>query len=212
MVRWGACLAVCFSASVEIKSQLCIPGRICRLIPCFEAWGSRYIEVMFEVLVFVYENYWHGEACPELAHLERKLSSVGFDAEEIQEALTWLDELNLAARGLQQPPCEGQAGSSGSPCPIIHQSPHSMRVYSALEHLYLGAACLGFVIFLEMAGALTPDMRELVIDRAMAAQADPLPLDDLKIIVLMVFWSLGKQPDALVLDELCEETANRVAH
>ncbi|HEX2546536.1 MAG TPA: DUF494 family protein, partial [Ramlibacter sp.] len=28
---------------------------------------------MFEVLVFVYENYWRGDACPELHQLERKL-------------------------------------------------------------------------------------------------------------------------------------------
>ncbi len=45
---------------------------------------------MFEVLVFVYENYYTGEACPEPAHLERKLSAVGFESEEIGDALTWL--------------------------------------------------------------------------------------------------------------------------
>ncbi|MES2877566.1 MAG: DUF494 domain-containing protein [Pseudomonadota bacterium] len=169
---------------------------------------------MFEVLVFVFENYWHGEACPELAHLERKLSSVGFDTDEIQDALTWLNDLNLAARGLQLPSTESDESSSLPPSTAkpIAQSPHSMRVYSREEQHHLGSDCLGFVMFLETLGALTPDMRELVIDRAMAAQSDPLPLDDLKIIVLMVFWSMGKQPDALVLDELCEETANRVAH
>ena len=26
-----------------------------------------YIEAMFEVLVFVYENYWRFDACPEIA-------------------------------------------------------------------------------------------------------------------------------------------------
>ena len=30
---------------------------------------------MFEVLVFVYENYWRGDACPELQQLGRKLSA-----------------------------------------------------------------------------------------------------------------------------------------
>ena len=47
-------------------------------------------------------------------------------------------------------------------------------------------------------------MREIVIDRAMAAPGDPVSLDDLKIIVLMVYWSFGEEPDALVLDELCD--------
>lgn len=169
---------------------------------------------MFEVLVFVYENYWRGDACPELAHLERKLNAVGFEAEEIQDALTWLNDLNLAARGLQLPALGADASSSPPPPKTkpLAQSPHSMRVYATAEQDHLGAACLGFVTFLESAGVLPAHMREIVIDRAMAAPADPLPLDDLKIIVLMVFWSLGAEPDALLLDELCEDTSSRLAH
>jgi Smg protein len=46
----------------------------------------------------------------------------------------------------------------------------------------------------------------------MATPGDPLALDDLKIIVLMVYWSLGEEPDALVLDELCDDTSDRIAH
>ncbi|WP_296444834.1 DUF494 family protein [Rhodoferax sp. UBA5149] len=169
---------------------------------------------MFEVLVFVYENYWRGDACPELAHLERKLNAVGFDAEEIQDALTWLDDLNLAARGLQRPAL-GADENSSAPLSDINPwtpSPHSMRVYSMAEQDHLGAPCLGFISFLETSGVLPAHMREIVIDRAMAAPGYPVPLDDLKIIVLMVFWSLGEEPDALVLDELCDDSANRLAH
>lgn len=169
---------------------------------------------MFEVLVFVYENYWRGDACPEPAHLERKLNAVGFDAEEIQEALTWLSELNLAARGLQQPikKGDGSSGPSLTQANPIAQSSDSMRVYSIAEQGHLGAPCLGFVSFLESAGVLPAHMRELVLDRAMAAPGDPVPLDDLKIIVLMVYWSLGEEPDALVLDELCDDSCHRLAH
>lgn len=169
---------------------------------------------MFEVLVFVYENYWRGDACPELGALERKLNAVGFDAEEIQDALTWLDDLNLAARGLQPAPPDNAPGHDALPAPVPSwaPSPHSMRVYSVAEQDHLGAQCLGFVSFLETAGKLPAHMREIVIDRAMAAPADPLPLDDLKIIVLMVYWSLGEEPDALVLDELCDDATHRRAH
>ena len=56
---------------------------------------------MFEVLVYVYENYWQGDACPESDRLGRKLTAAGFDAEEIQQALVWLDGLNTAAKGTQ---------------------------------------------------------------------------------------------------------------
>lgn len=170
----------------------------------------RYIEAMFEVLVYVYENYWRGDACPELVRLERKLSAVGFEAGEIHEALTWLDGLHLAAQGTQwlRPQTPAQAPHHLASL----QSPHSMRVYSVAEQDHLGAACLGFISFLESAGVLPSPMREIVIDRAMAVQDDEVCLDDLKIIILMVYWSFGEEPDALVLDELCDDPADRVAH
>ena len=53
---------------------------------------------MFDVLVYVYEHYWRGEACPELPLLSRKLSAAGFDADEIEQALSWLAGLNIAAQ------------------------------------------------------------------------------------------------------------------
>ena len=89
--------------------------------------------------------------------------------------------------------------------PRSPQSPDSMRVYSVAEQDHLGAECLGFISFLESSGVLPAGMREIVIDRAMAAPGDPVALDELKIIVLMVYWSTGVEPDALVLDELCDD-------
>lgn len=155
---------------------------------------------MFEVLVFVYENYFTSEACPEPAHLERKLSAVGFDSEEIDDAIAWLQGLNTAAR----PPAVH---------PWLRQSsPGSMRIYPPLEYHHLGQECIGFISFLESSGVLPPHMREVVVDRAMAAPGGPVALDDLKIIILMVYWSFGEEPDALVLDELCEDPGNRLAH
>lgn len=152
---------------------------------------------MFEVLVFVYENYWRGEECPEPEALERKLHAVGFEAEEIQEALTWLDDLN-----------------PGTPqAELWAASPASMRLYSVAEQNHLGAQCLGFIHFLETSGKLPAHLREMVIERAMAAVAPPvLTLEDLKTIILMVYWCVGEEPDALVLDELCDNSARRIAH
>ncbi|HUR90448.1 MAG TPA: DUF494 domain-containing protein [Ramlibacter sp.] len=158
---------------------------------------------MFEVLVFVYEHYWRGDTCPELQLLERKLSAQGFEPEQIHEALVWLDGLNFAAQN---------AAADEAVVIQVAAAPSSMRVYSPSEQEHLGAGCLGFISFLAGAGVLPPTMREIVIDRAMAASGDPVSLDDLKIIVLMVYWSFGKQPDALVLDELCDSPETRVAH
>lgn len=171
---------------------------------------------MFEVLVYVYENYWQGDACPELPQLGRKLTAAGFDAEEIQEALVWLDGLNIAAQGTQiNLPARAPSGLAepATTAPGIQpQSANSLRVYSVTEQVHLGAQSLGFVSFLESSGVLPPHMREIVIDRAMAAPGDPVTLDDLKIIVLMVYWSFGEEPDALILDELCDDAEFRLAH
>ena len=178
---------------------------------------------MFEVLVYVYENYWQGAACPESDRLSRKLMAAGFDAEEIQEALVWLDGLNTAAHNTQiSQPADAPAGrstdsasaaSGAAPAAdFAAQSSQSLRVYSVAEQTHLGAQSLGFVSFLESSGVLPPHMREIVMDRAMAAPGDPVTLDDLKIIVLMVYWSFGQEPDALVLDELCDDSQGRLAH
>lgn len=167
-----------------------------------------YIEAMFEVLVFVYEHYWRGDACPELEQLSRKLSAHGFEPDEIHDALVWLDGLTLAAQSTR-----GALASPDEPCiTSAVQSTASMRVYSVAEQDHLGAECLGFVSFLESAGVLPASMREIVLDRAMAAPGGPVSIDDLKIIVLMVYWSFGEEPDALVLDELCDPVQGRLAH
>ncbi len=92
------------------------------------------------------------------------------------------------------------------------QSPKALRIYSAAEHEHLGEASIGFLSFLESAGVLPPPMREMVIDRANAIPGAPLDLEDLKIIVLMVFWSLGEEPDALILDELFVDEDERLIH
>jgi Smg protein len=154
-----------------------------------------YIGTMFDVLVYLYENYWRPDACPDHAQLSRKLTAVGFESEEIEDALSWLD---------------GLTGVTDSR--VGEQSAHAMRVYTPTEQEHLGMASISFISFLESAGVLPPPMREMVVDRAMALPEVPVPLEDLKIIVLMVFWSLGEEPDALILDELFVDVDDRLIH
>lgn len=150
---------------------------------------------MFDVLVYLYETYWRPDACPDADQLQRKLSAVGFEREDIRDALNWLDGLAAAAQSVGE---QTQA--------------HSLRVYTADELAQLGSASIEFISFLASAGVLPPPMREVVLDRAMAIEGGPVDLEDLKIIVLMVFWSLGEEPDALILDELFVAPEERLIH
>jgi Smg protein len=151
--------------------------------------------IMFEVLVYLYENYGRPDACPDHVQLTRKLSAVGFESEEIEDALSWLDGLADVAQGQSTPQRDG-----------------SVRVYTDTERERIGDESLGFITFLESAGVLGAVQRELVIDRACAVGGHPIDLEDLKVIVLMVFWSLGEEPDALILDELFVAPEDRLVH
>ena len=133
--------------------------------------------------------------------------------------LVGLSGLSVVAEGVQiavakvTNVADGSAADSRLAAPgQALQSDASMRIYSVAEQDHLGAECLGFVSFLETSGVLPAPLREIVMDRAMASPGEPLALDDLKIIVLMVYWRFGQEPDALVLDELCDDASDRVAH
>ena len=97
---------------------------------------------MFDVLVYLYETYYRPDACPDSAALVKKLSAVGFESDEIQDALSWLDGLASTA--------EAYSGE---------QSAEAMRVYTPAEQDLLGEESIGFVSFLESAGVLPPPMR-----------------------------------------------------
>ncbi|MCM0043905.1 MAG: DUF494 domain-containing protein [Burkholderiaceae bacterium] len=145
---------------------------------------------MFEVLVYLYETYYRPDACPDSAALAKKLSAVGFEEEEISEALGWLTDLAETTNEMFSQQAHQTAFSFGS------------RVYADREYDMLGTAAIGFIEFLESADVINTIQREIVIERACAVNESPIPLDKLKVIVLMVLWSQGKEPDSLMFDEL----------
>lgn len=141
---------------------------------------------MFDILVYLYETYYRPDACPEPEALAKKLSAVGFDDVEISEALVWLNDLTAMA-GIEH---SLTAESTG------------MRIYVEEERDVLGTDAIGFIQFLESAKVLTPLQREIVIERALSLEEAPVSLGQLKVIVLMLLWSQGKEPDALMFDDL----------
>ena len=154
---------------------------------------------MFDILVYLYETYYRPDACPEPAALARKLLAIGFDDIEVSEALDWLTGLTEMA-GEEHLDADASTGT---------------RYYVDEEYTELGSAAIGFIQFLESAGVLGPVQREIVIERALAIDESPVTLSKLKIIVLMLLWSQGKEPDALMFDDLFgddDEQAPRLLH
>ena len=151
---------------------------------------------MFDILVYLFDNYFQTDACPDAAQLALKLSAAGFDDEEISEALEWLDGLREA----------------GSDLPAIGAESSSTRCYSEEETGRLDAECRGFLVFLGNSGVLSPLTREVIIERAMALSDHAVSLSKLKIIVLMVLWNQHQAMDTLILEELLSDDNARFMH
>jgi Smg protein len=152
---------------------------------------------MFDILVYLFENYYQAQAYPDYDTLERKLHAAGFENDDIQDALDWLDTLT------RQP---------GEGLPESLDSRPSFRGYTKDESCKLPQEARGFIAFLESAKILTPLLRELIIERVMALPDETVGLDKLKVIVLMVLWTRRGNVDALVLDELIPDGEKRQVH
>ncbi len=152
---------------------------------------------MLDVLVYLFENFYQSESYPDQDTLARKLHAAGFGNQDISEALDWLKGLTVEKHG-------------GVPQSLDRRS--SVRLYAKDEQAKLSAESRGFLFFLESAHVLTPVLRELIIERAMALDSEYVGLDTFKVIVLMVLWTRRGNVDALILDELLPDGQKRQMH
>jgi Smg protein len=152
---------------------------------------------MYDILVYLFENYYTPQACPAADVLAKRLAAAGFEHDDIDDALGWLYGLAETTERCVE---LAQVQSSG------------VRIYAESEYRQLGSESIGFITFLESAGVLPAPLREIVIDRALAAPEAPVPLSCTKIIALMVLWSQEAEIDNLVLDELLEDEGGRRLH
>jgi Smg protein len=153
---------------------------------------------MFEVLVYLFETYYASDATPDQDTLTRRLSQAGFENDDISEALDWLRELTAEKATRYVSP--KLATSRG------------VRSFSRSEIAKLSRDARGFLAFLESANVLSPTLREMIIERTVALEAEPVPLSQFKVIVLMILWTHQGNLDSLVLEELLPDGAPRQVH
>lgn len=151
--------------------------------------------LMYDILVYVFENCQQAELAYDRERVAKKLSAAGFEDSDISEALHWLC-------GLQRTP---QSAESALP-----DSSTSFRAFAPREMAKLDAACRGFLLTLERSAILTPQTRELVLDRALAASGDALTLEQLKLIVLMVLWNRQTPTSRLLAEDLFSTSNSRL--
>ncbi|MDA1116907.1 MAG: DUF494 domain-containing protein [Proteobacteria bacterium] len=142
---------------------------------------------MFDILVYLFENCRQADVSHDPERVARKLSAAGFEESDISATLRWLAGVVRAPqRSLAPLPERGNA----------------FRAFAPKELAKLDVECRGFLLYLEQSGILTPQMREHVIERALATADDALALEQLKLIVLMVLWNQHAPSSQLLAEEL----------
>ena len=152
---------------------------------------------MFDILVYLFENFYQNESWPEQDALAQKLTAAGFENADISDALDWLG---------------GLAKLEAHSFPEAFDQGDGFRAFTPPEFEKLSTESRGFIAFLESARVLGPSLRELIIDRAMAVEDERVELDKLKVIVLMVLWTRRGNVDTLILEELLPEGGPRHIH
>lgn len=157
--------------------------------------GNNMKESIFEVLMYLFENYLEEETegLPDSDVIRTELLEMGFEDCEVEKAFHWLESLSVD--------------------PMIEPTlTKAFRIYNSQEQARLDMENRNFLIYLEHTGILSPDNREIVIDRVMALDED-ISLQKLKWIVLMVLMS---QPEdgsgSLRLEELVHDAPRSSLH
>jgi Smg protein len=150
---------------------------------------------MYEILVYLFENFQRTEISGEKDRVAKKLSAAGFDDSDISEALTWMAGV---VRGPHR---------SVAPLP---ESGAASRAYAPRELAKLSAECRGLLAHFEHSGILSAQMREHVIERALAATGEELTLEQLKLIILMVLWNQQTPTSQLIAEDLFSPSPARL--
>ncbi|MDG1074731.1 MAG: DUF494 domain-containing protein [Methylophilaceae bacterium] len=135
---------------------------------------------MFDVLVFMFKNYFTNQALLDDVSMEQELSEAGFEQDDILDAFDWFQEMKSM---LSEPAFD-----------YAHDKT-AIRVFTANETKKIDTESLGFLIFLQQANVINDVERDLIIDRAMALNTSNLGIEETRWITMMALWSQGRDND-----------------
>jgi len=156
-------------------------------------------ENVLDVLMYLFQNYMSDDTDidPDRESMQTELLEAGFPSHEVTQAFEWL---------------EGLAARQEAPVAVLNEE-RSFRIYTGQEAARLDIECRGFLLFLEQAGILSSETRELVVDRVMALEADDMDLTQLKWIILMVLFNQPGQEEAYAcMEDLLFEDVTGYLH
>jgi Smg protein len=158
-------------------------------------------ETVLDVLMYLFDNYEDEDVkmTPDQDALKDQLVDAGFAEREVGKAFDWLEA--LATQKDNHYPSTTDTGTS------------ALRIYHGKELEKLDTECRGFLLFLEQAGVLDNQNREVVIDRVMALESEDIDLQQLKWVVLMVLFNQpGKEAVITWMEDIVMDDLNANIH
>ena len=141
---------------------------------------------MFEVLVYMFENYVEANVQPDHNTLAQELFEAGFDSSDINGAFEWFSSLeNMADAIKDTPTLDTQA----------------MRIYSADEVNKIDVEGLSFLMFMQQSGVVNHALHEVIMDRAMALPQEHVGVDEIRWTALMALRKQGRADDFLFVED-----------
>ena len=141
---------------------------------------------MFEVLVFMFENYIAHHALLDDDIMTQELSAAGFEQSNIVGAVDWFHEMKTR---LIEPPAV-----------YAHQHT-SMRLFSESEYKKISLESISFVIFLQQANVINDVERDIILDRAMALKQEQIKIEEMRWITMIALWNAGREKDYLFVED-----------
>lgn len=141
---------------------------------------------MFEVLVFMFENYIAHHALLDDDIMTQELSAAGFEQSDIVGAVDWFHEMKTR---LIEPPA-------------VYAHQHcSMRLFSESEYKKISLESISFVIFLQQANVINDVERDIILDRAMALKQEQIKIEEMRWITMIALWNAGREKDYLFVED-----------
>jgi Smg protein len=160
------------------------------------------MNAMFEVLVYMFENYIDSQFRPDPQTLSKELCAAGFDEQDIDGAFDWFTQLEVSAN---------------QPLQLVTPQDISTRIFTDGELKKITGESIGFILFLVQANILNAPQRELVFELAMDLPLPSITIEEMRWIVLMTTWSArktgqDKTKDYLFIEDALINKQNLILH
>jgi len=146
---------------------------------------------MLEVLIYMFQNYFGtqnqtSDVSIEQDYLAQELSEAGFNSNDIAGAFDWYNQLrDLISQPYYQ----------------YLSNPSSIRIFTETERDRIDTESFSFLSFVEQAGVILPNERDLIIDRAMALKQKEITIEEIRWITMMVLWNDNRKKDYLFVED-----------